>query len=307
MKICILTQKLGDNYGGILQAFALQFHLKQEGHTVETVQHCGNQKINLRRILSIIKQAVRKYLLRQKVDYVVPDWMYKKQQHSIYQHLHNFITYNIVQTPYIKNFKKLNRQNYEAFIVGSDQVWRPQYNKYQLDEMFLSFVKGDTARRIAYAASFGISNMEFSEQQIKRISNLLQKFDAISVREESGIDLCRNYFYVEAHHVLDPTMLLSVSDYLALISQEERRREKGERRKGELFVYVLDKMPEISQLIQQIADEFQYQPYHFLPTLDKTTVMPSVVTWLKGFSEVQFVITDSFHGTVLSILLINRF
>ena len=314
MKICILTQNLGNNYGGILQAFALQFYLKKNGHTVETVQYKGNQRICFRIVLSIIKQTVKKYILRKKTGLVAPLWMYKEKENSVYQHLYNFIQHNIVQTPYIKNFKKLNYRNYEVYIVGSDQVWRPQYNKYYLDEMFLSFVKGDKTKRIAYAASFGVSEMEFSEEQIRKVSALLQKFDAISVREESGIDLCRSYFHVEAQHLLDPTMLLQKSDYLTLISQEEERQkerkqnieESKERR--ELFVYVLDSSSEVSCMIRQIADEIQCQPYHFLPnSKDESVVMPSVSAWLKGIAEAQFVITDSFHGTVFAILFNKPF
>jgi hypothetical protein len=108
MKICILTQNLGHNYGGILQAYALQTFLKKEGHEVETVRHGGNQTINFRKILSILKQAIKKYLLCQKVNEVVPDWMKKRQQNRIYQHLHHFIQYHIEQTPNIKNFEKWN-------------------------------------------------------------------------------------------------------------------------------------------------------------------------------------------------------
>jgi len=188
------------------------------------------------------------------------------------------------------------------------------------NEMFFSFVKENKLKRIAYAASFGVADMEFSEEQIKKVSELLPKFDAISVREDSGVDLCRNYFYVEAQHVLDPTMLLPVSDYLALISEEEK--QKAESRKQEispsnfegvpegrdsLFVYVLDQSPEVLQFVQQIADELQTQPCHFLPTLNKTAIMPSVTAWLKGFSDAQFVATDSFHGTVFAILFNKPF
>jgi len=307
MKICILTQEPGHNYGGILQAFALQFYLKQEGYPVETVQHCGNQHISFRKILSILKQAVKKYIFRQKIDKIAPDWMYKKQQNRIYQHLQSFIAHNIVQTPYIKDFRKLNRRKYEAYIVGSDQVWRPRYNKYLFNEMFLSFVKGDNLKRIAYAVSFGVSDMEFSEEQIKKVSEFLSKFDAISVREDSGVDLCRNYFHAEAQHVLDPTMLLSTSDYLALISEEEKQKVESRKQNGELFVYVLDSSQELSQLVQQIANEFQGQPYYFLPALNETTIMPSVTAWLKGFADARFVVTDSFHGTVFAILFNKPF
>jgi exopolysaccharide biosynthesis predicted pyruvyltransferase EpsI len=80
--------------------------------------------------------------------------------------------------------------------------------------------------------------------------------------------------------------------------------QKAER---ELFVYVLDQSQEVSQLVQQVADELHEQAYHFLPTLNETTIMPSVTAWLKGFAEAKFVITDSFHGTVFAILFNKPF
>ena len=303
MKICILTQNIGYNYGGILQAYALQAYLRQEGHIVETVHHRGDQRITFRLLLSIVKRIIKKYLLRRKTVSILPVWINKKKQNVIYEQLDSFIKHNIIQTPYIKDFKQLNNRNYEAYIVGSDQVWRPKYNKYLFYEMFLSFVKVNIAKKISYAASFGVSEMEFSKKQIHKASMLLQKFNAVSVREDTGIDLCRDYFHVEVQRVLDPTMLLLKEDYLGLIA--DYQWQKAER---EFFVYVLDQSSEISQMIGQIGDKLQYIPYYFLPkTNQKNTVMPSVISWLKGFAEAKFVITDSFHGTVFSILFNKSF
>jgi len=305
MKICILTQKLGNNYGGILQAFALQFYLKQEGHIVETVHHPGNQRISFRVILFIVKQAIKKYILQRKVNSIIPFWIYKKKQNIVYQNMYNFIKQHITLTPLITNFKKLNQRGYGAYIVGSDQVWRPKYNKHQFKEMFFSFVKKDDVKKLSYAASFGVDYLEFTEQQIKKVSKLLKKFDAVSVREKSGVSLCRDHFHIEAQQVLDPTMLLSKSDYLALISPS--KFEGVPEGRGSLFIYVLDQSPEVSQLVQQIADELHEKPYYFLPTLNEPIIMPSVTTWLKGFANAQFVVTDSFHGTVFAILFNKPF
>jgi len=302
MKICILTLNLGENYGGILQAFALQYFLKKEGHSVETVQHCGNQKITFRLVLSILKQTAKKYLFFQKIDNVAPEWAYIKRQNRLYLHLKRFIKQNMILTPRINNFNKLNRRKYDAFIVGSDQVWRPKYNKYFFNEMFLSFVKGDRVKRIAFAASLGVSDLEFTSDQIDKARLLLSKFDSISVREDTGVDICRKYFHLETQHVLDPTMLLYPSDYMELIALEELPQNRSE-----LWVYALDQSRDTVQLIQQIADLFHYQPCHFLPELSKSTVYPPVNLLLKGVMGANFVITDSFHGTVFSILFNKPF
>ena len=104
------------------------------------------------------------------------------------------------------------RYEYDAYVVGSDQVWRPNYNPF-MKAMFLGITEREDVKRIAYAASFGTSKWEFSPQMTSECAVLAKKFDMITVREKSGVDLCREYFGVEATWVLDPTMLLNREDY----------------------------------------------------------------------------------------------
>ena len=98
---------------------------------------------------------------------------------------------------------------YDAFIVGSDQVWRPSYNQH-LEQAFLNFTENwKNVKRIAYAASFGVDNWEFTKKQTKECKRLVQKFDFVSVREDTAVNLCKEHLGIEATHVLDPTLLLS--------------------------------------------------------------------------------------------------
>ena len=136
----------------------------------------------------------------------------------------------------VANLNLLNEKDFDAIIVGSDQVWRTCYNP-QIENAFLDFAKEwKHVRRIAYAPSFGIDEWEYSEEQTQKCRQLVQKFDAVSVREVSGVKLCREYLGVEAKHVLDPTMLLDKEDYLYLISRAEVVRHSNT-----LLQYVLDK------------------------------------------------------------------
>ena len=101
--------------------------------------------------------------------------------------------------------------------------------------MFLDFAKEEKTKRIAYAASFGTDQWEFTQEMTSICAPLAQKFDFVSVREDSGVKLCKEHLGVNAVHVLDPTLLLTKEDYIHLIEAE-----KEPKAKGTLFNYILD-------------------------------------------------------------------
>lgn len=126
--------------------------------------------------------------------------------------------------------------HFDGFVVGSNQVWRPDYNKNgMLENMFLDITGNEAVKRVAYAVSFGVDIWEYSEEQTRICKELIRKFDAISVREKSGLKLCSDYLCVEATHVLDPTMLLDTGDYNSLIDKQHIGKVDGG-----LFCYILD-------------------------------------------------------------------
>ena len=119
-----------------------------------------------------------------------------------------------------KNLLKIDKEyNFEAYVVGSDQVWLPSFSLGPF-----KFVTRDNVKRIAYAASFGHATWQYDDEQTKKASQLAKKFDAISVREDSGVTLCKDYLKVKALHVLDPTMLLNPKDYLSVINVKKYRK-----------------------------------------------------------------------------------
>lgn len=112
----------------------------------------------------------------------------------------------------------------DAYVVGSDQVWRPAFNLGpRLGNMFLDFA-GDDVKKISYAASFGCKEWEYTEEQERMCGKLAKRFDAISVREASGVDLCKEHFGVDATLVLDPTLLLNKEDYGKVCHDVPKRR-----------------------------------------------------------------------------------
>ena len=149
----------------------------------------------------------------------------------------------------------------------------------------------------------------FSPELTKQCGELLKKFDAVSVRELSGIDLCKKYFDVDAVQVIDPTMLLEKEDYSNLVETRKNR--------GNLFCYVLDRSAEKQSIITYIANKSNLTPFENMPELEITPsnfyidiekcVTPSVEDWISAFMEAEMVVTDSFHGCVFSIIFNKPF
>ena len=316
MKIGILTQPLQANYGGLLQNYALQQVLLRAGYEVETIDWTPSNK-SLRSRLYRIKWNVLSFLFPKKF----PELRYQptdKERNVIQQNINHFISTYIHHTESIMFKDGFSHQakvgKYDAYVVGSDQCWRPRYNAF-LSSMFLDFVEGDKAKRIAYASSFGTDQWEFTQEMTSIGAPLAQKFDFVSVREDSGVKLCKDYLGVDAVHVLDPTLLLTKEDYIHLIEAE-----KEPKAKGTLFNYILDPDAAKSAFINKVEKEKGLATFQVLPKCQAETrtkddiknriedcVFPGVTTWLRAFMDAEMTIVDSFHGMVFSIIFNKPF
>ncbi|WP_337161125.1 polysaccharide pyruvyl transferase family protein [Vibrio alginolyticus] len=296
MKIAIMTQPLHTNYGGLLQAYALQRFLKEQGHDVLTVD-LPFKKAKFWGIRGILVNAIKKYVLKKDIKRVFP--ISNKEKARISKHTDRFRQENIETTHKIESVSRLNeleKYNFSTFIVGSDQVWRPQYSP-GIEAFFLNFIKDPSIKKISYAASFGVDNIsEFDHDLLEKCSHHLKQFDAVSVREDSAVNLCRDNFGVEALHVIDPTMLLEASQYNALIDKEKHIDiPKG------VMVYVLDQSEDKKAVVTKVVSKLNISSFELMPQNDLDQYQP-VTRWIQGFRDSQFVVTDSFHGVVFSII-----
>jgi polysaccharide pyruvyl transferase WcaK-like protein len=210
----------------------------------------------------------------------------------------------------LRTYFKNNR--FHSVIVGSDQTWRPKYSP-RIDTFFLDFLKKNQhIRKLSYAASFGTDEWEFTQRQTIRFSSLLKQFDFVSVREESAVSLCEKKLKAKATHVLDPTLLLDKSVYLNFLQDEINTNNEGE-----LFYYCLDKTRDKNKFIENVASRLGTKTFtaHPKETIKNTRFIddihnythPSINEWLRGFHKASFIITDSFHGTVFSIIFNKPF
>lgn len=307
-KIAILTQPLGKNYGGIIQNFALQEVLKRLGNEPITINRKYNKNLwlNLKIWLyHIIKQTGYK-ILSEKI-----------LKDKIFYHNYSFLKQHIALSEEIDSDRGMarfmNQHTYDVYIVGSDQTWRPKYSP-NIYNYFLDFLeaKEKKSRRLAYASSFGTDAWEYTQEQRKRIKELVKQFNSVSVREDSGVHLCRKYLNVEAEHVLDPTMLLQREDYIRLLNLSDK-----DTAKGKLYTYVLDYSDHKQSFLDRCANEMRLELSNSQSKKKSDNyrkgeqltdyVAPPLQSWLSGFKNAEFVITDSFHGTVFSIIFNKPF
>jgi hypothetical protein len=192
----------------------------------------------------------------------------------------------------------VKRYSLDCILVGSDQVWRGGYAGDHLEDMYLRFAAGLQIKRVAYAASFGIDNWEYTPEQTRRCSELAKEFDAVSVRETSGVILCRENLGIEAHCVLDPTMLLTADAYNDIIDVDWESKEPY------LAVYCFYVTPSRKAFFDRIAKERGLKVRLFSAGWKADL---TVEQWLAMFRDASFVVTDSFHGSVFSILFGREF
>lgn len=299
MKIGILTLPLHINYGGILQAYALQEVLRRQGHQIKVI----DKDLRPQRIDWLYKYPQRiflKYVLGRKIPVFYEHLFFEEYKRKMVYIL-PFIETNIFRR-IVHNLSEIKRDEFDVLVIGSDQIWRPSY--------FLPFYKniadafGGFANRLgikclSYTASFGVDNLEeFDRKKRKKIKKELCSFKSISVRESNGVDLCREYFGVDAVHVLDPTLFLSKRDYEALIGNQIPVREG-------VMVYMLDPDSRKEQIIEKVKRQLNLSV--FLTNKPGEKAQPSVEQWLAGFRDAEMIVTDSFHACVFSIIFRKPF
>ncbi|WP_182050146.1 polysaccharide pyruvyl transferase family protein [Changpingibacter yushuensis] len=284
--VLIVTLPIGENYGGILQAYALQSVISDLGYNVSTTAAVGGVgrcwKRSLKRVPGV-KWLAR--IIKGNARNGRPEGYAEASKSFVKEYL-KVVSFNEA---------KRNTGRYKAVIVGSDQVWREPYGALGVN--FLGFVP-KAVKKLSYAASFGVDNIaEYSLIQRLRARRAIKRFDAVSVREISGVAICSDFFGVEAMCHIDPTMIIGKRVYQQLADKGYNKDPGG------ICSYILDEN-EFSQSTLEAAKLHLNMASHVL--LNQAALAP-VEDWLRGFSDAEFIVTDSFHGTVFSIIFNKPF
>lgn len=295
-KIGLLTMPILDNYGGIIQIAALYHIIEKYGFQPVLI----NKRYNQSKVKTILK-----FLIENNPFYNFYDYNNSVTRKKNLIKITSFIdSYFVNKSKPLYNQKDVENfsKNVDAVIVGSDQVWRYAYVKNNYKHYFLNFVD-DKTDKIAYAASFGVDYWEGNEKTVTDVKSLLKNFKAVGVREDIGEVICKNTFdYDNAKQVLDPTLLPNIDFYNSLIAKEKISK------KVSLFNYVLDRSEAKQNIVKNIASKKGLEINVIgLSNNIKNEIKPSLAEWLYHFKNSDFVVTDSFHGTVFSIIFNKQF
>lgn len=308
MKVGILTLPLWNNYGGILQAYALRMAVDQLGHESIFID-VKRDSLSIRRYgLNQAKRLVKSKIFRGMDKPYYPN---TNELKDISSNTRQFVAENIKPSSGHIGLSDLPKfsKGLDAIIVGSDQVWRPEYCP-DLALYFLSFASTNL-KKISYAASLGTDDWRFNSEETARCGKLLRQFEAVSVREESAIGLIKEHMDVEAFQSCDPTLLLDAQDYLTVAGIQSTSSSGG---RG-IFCYILDPKEPRMQGLPNIGLKLNYELFYIMPKIfDKNYlkssseyIFPTVRAWVQAFQESDFVVTDSFHGCVFSIIFNKPF
>ncbi|GAA5483685.1 polysaccharide pyruvyl transferase family protein [Haloferula sargassicola] len=304
MRIGIVTFHFSNNFGAALQAYALRRWLTEAGYCADLinyspshVEHGGDIRFSVSRraILSNLK------VIYLKQAHLRTQLFGNRRQRHLFERFRRE-NLGISGQKYTKLSElELIGDNYDLLICGSDQIWSPSV-QYGLDPAyFLKF--GKVPRRISYAASFG--SADYETLTTCDIRKLLDGLDEISIREDSGVDLVRMISGVKGTKVVDPTALLP--SYQHLIDSAESVDDEGH-----LFCYALRTDAGVREISQFVSSKLGLEvvaprnPHSRWRAIGSTR-HPGPNEWLALIARSSFVVTNSFHGTLFSLLLKKPF
>ncbi len=273
MKVSILTYHWEDNYGAAMQAYATMRAVRELGHEPEFID------LRLPYAPSIAQRIV-----------------FGLKRHRFNSFRKKFFTSLTPKTYWRVEELRKDPPKSDCYLVGSDQTWNPNIAKELLPAFFLTF-GDDGVRRVTYATSIGQNSWEgspdISDEEIRRS---LSRFSNILLREDSAIDICRNVFGHDARQVIDPVLLFP--SYPELIGAPALS--------GEVITYKLIDDPGFYDMAKEIADSVNL-PIRSIGSVrrpkDYRFAYPETVEdWVRRLASASMVLTDSFHGTVFSIL-----
>lgn len=309
-KVGIITIFKVDNYGAELQAYATQKALQLMGYDAEIINYpyfVSPRHTPTKMSDPILPIPTKLRLIKKFLPLI--NWYKTLRQTSeaVKIRKRNFESFHSINTKQSAEYRTMealysNANEYDAYVVGSDQVWNP-FNNTSLDPYFLKFApKGKV--RFSYASSFGVSKLpEYGHQYYCEALNGL---DSIGVREENAVEIVKNVSGCEAIWVLDPTLLLCSDEWNEVAYEYKPVSDHCGKY---VLLYELTPCPYLKQLAFHVAKEKGLN----IVRINKDTIRveqdrgiinvmdagPAEFLWL--FKNASFVVTNSFHGTAFSI------
>lgn len=300
MKLGIITWFTGSNYGTNLQAIALQYYLRNQGYEVNII----NYEVPLQNVKREKKPFIKR-LLYQPEKYAIKIALkrYEPEIEKRDRKIFNAICNNCILTPQIKTIEELISvcNTFDLLICGSDQIWNPNW----YDRFYFADYDGINTRCISYAPSMGVNAIP--EEVIPKIAHSISRLKCISVREEKAADLLAPYLHQRPEVVVDPTLLLTKEDWLKIFPEK-----KQENQDYILALFLSDEKAHLSAA-KKFAKAHNcklilipYKGITYLQCADKRADA-GLGDLFDLIRNANYILTDSFHITVFSIIHRKQF
>lgn len=275
-----------NNFGAILQSYAMSNLIRSLGYNPKVINYISQD----------LNQA------RDKVSTLSLD---KFRENNIPYTLPCYTDQDLIN---------LNK-DFDIFIVGSDQVWNYNYLRWAFSDdiakYFFNFVL-PSKKLISYAASFAEDHWDGSSDEIKIVKKAINHFSSVSVREKSGVDICKKLFNIKAECVLDPTLLLGIDQYQSIINSESLDSP------SEKYVAYFTLDNNLEENIRGNSDFVKFckkRGFGLKNIRGKTRnvlnqerfIYNSVPAWLNYIKNSEFIITDSYHCIIFAVLFKKQF
>jgi hypothetical protein len=310
-KIALVTCYYQPNYGSQLQAYATQRIFDEMGSPNETICIDGlRSEINKAKYIYFLKHLFDINTVQDKFGFFkhaiakrIKGKLFRDQMQQRAKMFKQFSheMFHLSRLYCSKKELQKNVENYFAFVVGSDQLWLP--SNIEADYFTLNFVPKDIPK-IAFSTSFGISKMP--KAQKRKAAVFLNRFSNISVREESGKRIIEKLTGQIVPVLCDPTLLFSAQDWLKIQKQERLIEEKY------IFCYFLGNNPEHRIFAKKLSAKTGVkivQLQHLDKYIKSDNTFPDYAPYNIGpadfislIRDAEYVLTDSFHGTIFSLL-----
>lgn len=303
-KVGIITFHCADNFGAVLQVYALQKVIRDMNFKVEIIDFRPKQLISGYQHSFDFRNKLKNKGLIVALKYMVYQIIFYS---SIEERIRSFESFrkkhlNLSKEKYFRPEDLIvSPPKYDYYITGSDQVWNPTFKKRIGNSYFLDFAKNDS-KKISYAASIA---EKVDDDLINEYKVLLENFDYISIRERSHYDFLKDIVNNDIYVTLDPTLLLDSKDWME-VSKKDKRKEKF------ILVYDIEFNPELINFANRLSEEMGIgiisysKKKHFINGIDSFRYK-GPDEFLGLFEDADFVITNSFHGTAFSILFKKPF
>ena len=298
MKIGIITWFTGPNYGTNLQAIALQWYLRNQGYYVQIINYEVQDVLIKVNFIKRIKNKIE-HIRMKNVEKKYADEIKRKNERLI-----NSIKDNCILTEKIKSEEQLIGvcNSFDLLIIGSDQIWNPNwYHKFY----YADYISIKT-RRVSYAPSMGVNTI--SSKRKMTIVHGIQKFDKVSVREEKTAELLSSYLEEKPEVVVDPTFLLNQREWIKIFPIDNRDKKDD---------YILSMFLSDNDKHWHAVSEFSLKnkiKNIIIPYCSKSYFQNGEIKADVGLNELlnlirnaKFILTDSFHITVFSIINKRQF